>query len=405
LIPRLKRLPATFILIAINFLVFLAMLVHSTYVDGSWTGNFSRALMLRWGANYGPLTLGGQYWRLISCMFVHTSTMHLGWNMLFLWRLGAPLDRVLGRAQTFTIFLFTGVGASLTSLGWHPTSVAAGSSGAIYGQAGVLIALLALGKLSLPRRTIMGILFWVLLLMPVGLLVGHPSESPGYIAHVGGLVTGLAIGALLTTAFRASLSESIVRQHRAWYVTSFLLLLGLVGEIHLHRDVLNQYREEESRIADSQKQVSQNPNDANSYANLGDAYFMHEEFDQAVIQYRRSLKLKPGDSLVEYQLAVTYWSMGRSKDAISYFRETVSRGSATSDQCNMFAWILMSTGNLNEAEQIARKAVALDGMSRNNHRTLAAILTLLHKDKEAERETKLADQIPDPRVQTSKPAN
>src|SRR6266481_420855 len=129
-------LSARNILIVANTLVFFAMLFNLAYLKGPdntpVAGNFSLEQLLRWGANYGPYTLGGQYWRVVTSVFLHLNILHLAWNMLFLWRLGGLVQRLLGNAITFAIYILTGIGGSLLSLSWHPTTVSVGASGAVF---------------------------------------------------------------------------------------------------------------------------------------------------------------------------------------------------------------------------------------------------------------------------------
>src|SRR5262249_41615144 len=98
--------------------------------------------LLHWGANYGPDTLGGQYWRVITSCFLHIGIIHLLLNMWCLWSLGRLLERLVGPATTVGVYLVTGVGAALLSLSWDPMRVSAGASGAIFGIAGTLIPIL-----------------------------------------------------------------------------------------------------------------------------------------------------------------------------------------------------------------------------------------------------------------------
>jgi membrane associated rhomboid family serine protease len=188
--PRgLGWLSSTQLLIAANVLMFLSMLFYGIWHSGGQrfldtpigTGFDDKALLL-WGGNYGPLTLGGQYWRVVTCLFVHLNTFHLASNMLLLWRLGKPLERLLNRKRHLIIYLFTGATSSLTSLAWHPTSLKLGSSGAIFGQAGALIALLGFGKLNLPRRQTLGIVFWLVLMTPFGLILDHFDKTTDYLS-------------------------------------------------------------------------------------------------------------------------------------------------------------------------------------------------------------------------------
>jgi membrane associated rhomboid family serine protease len=207
-------------LIIANTLVFYAMLAHSIYTTGTEQflntrifENFDSELLRTWGSNFGPLTLSGQFWRVITSMFVHLNFLHLAMNMLFLWGLGRYIDRLFTRTQAFAIYLLTGAACDIFSLGWRPILNSAGASGAIYGQAGVLIALLCFGRLTLSRRDIRNMLLWIIFLMPIELLWSPLSKHTDYAGHIGGILGGLVIGALLAPTFRAP-TEQAGRQYR-----------------------------------------------------------------------------------------------------------------------------------------------------------------------------------------------
>jgi membrane associated rhomboid family serine protease len=121
-------------LFAINLMVFAAMALEGIAMTPS-----SRQL-IQWGANFGPYTLGGQEWRLLSCTFLHIGLMHIFFNMWCLWDLGAMCEGLFGHATFAAVYLISGVGASLASVWWRPVGVSAGASGAIFGIVGALIA-------------------------------------------------------------------------------------------------------------------------------------------------------------------------------------------------------------------------------------------------------------------------
>jgi rhomboid protease GluP len=146
--------------------------------------------------------LTGQFWRVLTARFLHFNFPHLAFNMLFLWGLGRPLGRLFTRAQMLGIYLLTAAAGSVWSLYWHPLRYSVGASGAIYGLAGVWIALLVFGRLGLPRRTVIGILMWLFFLTPIELLRGKTFENTNYAAHAGGIVSGFVIGLLLAPTFR-----------------------------------------------------------------------------------------------------------------------------------------------------------------------------------------------------------
>jgi hypothetical protein len=144
--------------------------------------------------------------------------------MLFLWGFGRYLDRLFTRTQTLAIYLLTGAAGNIFSLGWNPTRNSCGASGAIYGQAGVLIALLCFARLNLPRRDIRNVLLWIVFAMPIELLWSPLSKHTDYAGHVGGILGGLVIGALLAPAFRPPI-ERPRRQYRVLRLVSVVLAI------------------------------------------------------------------------------------------------------------------------------------------------------------------------------------
>ena len=114
----------------------------------------------------------------------------------------------------------------------------------------------------------------------------------------------------------------------------------------------------------------------------------------AATEYRRALEIKPGDPEWQHGLAQAYSFLGRGKDAVPLLRESLTHGPVTSDKYALLAQALESVHKLDEAEEMARKAVVLDSKSKSNHQTVANILSSLGKREEAERERKLAEQLP-----------
>lgn len=207
------------------------MVAHCIYIMGKEFGDtlifsdFDSALLLKWGSDWGPLTLTGQFWRVITSTFLHFNFLHLAFNMLFLWGFGRYLDRLFTRTQILAIYLLTGVAASIFSLGWHPLAISGGASGAIYGQVGVLIALLCFARSNFSRRDIRNLLLWIFFSMPIGLLWGHVSKHTDYAAHAGGILSGFVIGVLLARAFRLSPAERAARQRKIWQFAAVALVI------------------------------------------------------------------------------------------------------------------------------------------------------------------------------------
>lgn len=177
----------TYGIIAINVLVFIGMIVNGVNFM-SPTGED----IVNWGGNFSPYTNSGDWWRLITCVFVHIGIIHLLFNMYALYTIGVYLEPMLGKAKFIIAYLCTGVFASLVSLWWHTTPVAsAGASGAIFGMFGVFLALLSTSLI--PKKVRSQLLQSIGIFVAYNLLYGMRSGVDNA-AHIGGLMSGLAIG-------------------------------------------------------------------------------------------------------------------------------------------------------------------------------------------------------------------
>lgn len=182
-----SNLYVTYAIMAINVAVFVLMavsgvaLLQPTGLD-----------IIKWGGNYSPLTLSGDWWRLISSVFVHIGIIHLLFNMYALYMISIYLEPMLGKARFIAAYFATGICASLASLWWHDVPVAsAGASGAIFGMYGVFLALLS--TRLVPKQVRDTQLKNILIFIAYNLIYGMRSGVDNA-AHVGGLVGGLIIG-------------------------------------------------------------------------------------------------------------------------------------------------------------------------------------------------------------------
>src|SRR5271156_4152150 len=183
----------------INVAVFVAMALARV----SMLDNPSGQDLVHWGANFGPLTVSGQWWRLLTCVFVHGGLLHIAFNMWCLWGLGALCESLYGRWTFGALYLICGLGASLASVIWNVQVLSVGASGAIFGLAGALIAAFKLGEFSVPRSALSGTLRSLFIFVAFNLawgLLPNLFGSDGVTdnaAHIGGLLTGLILGAII----------------------------------------------------------------------------------------------------------------------------------------------------------------------------------------------------------------
>jgi membrane associated rhomboid family serine protease len=163
-------------LIAVNVFVFLAQVVQS----GSLTDPFGE-LFIR-GALYGPAVADGDWYRLVSCAFLHGSILHIFFNMLMLWWFGRPLEHLLGRARFLSIYFISVLAGSAGALVLTPDRPTIGASGAVFGILGA--------GLVLERNNINVFGGSALIIIILNLALSFTLNSVSIGGHVGGLIGG-----------------------------------------------------------------------------------------------------------------------------------------------------------------------------------------------------------------------
>ncbi|MGZ5287668.1 MAG: rhomboid family intramembrane serine protease [Flavisolibacter sp.] len=180
----------TYTIMGLNVLIFLAMVLTGVALFEPLVDDLAR-----WGANVKSETLNGEWWRLITSVFVHIGLIHILFNMYALYMVGIYLEPMLGKGRYIAAYLGTGLLASVTSTWWHDENlVSAGASGAIFGLYGVFLALLTT-KL-IPKSVRKGLLQSIGIFIGYNILYGAKSDATDNAAHLGGLLSGFVIGYL-----------------------------------------------------------------------------------------------------------------------------------------------------------------------------------------------------------------
>jgi len=178
----------TWTLIAICVAVFALMVISgvSFMSPNAWE-------IFLWGGNLREATIGGQWWRLLTCMFVHIGIVHLLFNMYALYTVGLYLEPLMGRWKMLGVYIITGLLASIASIWWHDNTVSAGASGAIFGLYGVFLALLTTKLIDKAMRQ--ALLQSIAIFVGFNLLYGLKGNVDNA-AHIGGLLSGIVFGYL-----------------------------------------------------------------------------------------------------------------------------------------------------------------------------------------------------------------
>jgi rhomboid protease GluP len=182
------------IIMVLNILVFLIMVCA-----GLGLMSFQTRDLLNWGANYAPLVREGQWFRLFTSVFIHGGLAHLAMNAYGLLFAGVFLEPMLGSTKFVLAYLVTGIAGSIVSIHVHPDIVSIGASGGIFGLYGVLLVLLFIkdfGRALVRDPLLINIAIFV----GLNLLVGSVATGIDNAAHLGGLLSGILVGALFFPA-------------------------------------------------------------------------------------------------------------------------------------------------------------------------------------------------------------
>jgi rhomboid protease GluP len=245
-VPRLRQAPATYLLLGINIAVFVWMFLHG--VDPISPDPDS---LIRFGATFAPkIFQDGEWFRVVSAMFVHVGLLHLATNMWCLWNLGVIGEPLLGFFGLCSVYLLTGISGNLLSLTFNGRGlvVGAGASGAVFGVAGILIVLFSNKKLAeqrpgfrgIPLQDLQAIRRSVISFAALNLLIGVGSMSGSLmhsvhldglridnLAHIGGFVFGLLLGLPLLSRMTSGRQAYLSRQKVTF--AGALLALALYG--------------------------------------------------------------------------------------------------------------------------------------------------------------------------------
>jgi rhomboid protease GluP len=229
--------PATYLLVAVNCVVFLVMALKF-----STTSPTAVQLLAFGGDNGGRVLADGEWWRLVTSTFIHAGVIHIATNMWCLWNLGLLGEPLLGPVGTIAVYLLTGVAGNLLSIAVNPGAfgepnglVGVGASGAVFGLAGVLIVLLKSKLLPVPelelKRLRRSVIYFAVLNFVLGastLLVPSLIRID-QMAHLGGFLSGLALGVPLVPRIGSARADFTRRQWIAFGGMAFLLTLVAYG--------------------------------------------------------------------------------------------------------------------------------------------------------------------------------
>jgi len=359
--PRVFITP---IIMALNIAVFVAMLAKGVPIFSPQSEQ-----LLRWGADYGLQTLNGEWWRLLSSVFVHIGALHLLLNMWCLWSLGRLAERMFGNWVFLAIYLLSGLGGSLASVWWNPSIVSAGASGAVFGVAGGLVSFWYFGKIALPRSIIKRDFASILTFVGYNLFFGFAAGVVDNAGHLGGLLVGLALGALLHRPLPATAPS---RLRIGLIFAGAALILILVASfarktneslVSYGRDLMHLEKEFNDRaIEEFNRAIASDPAFAQAHNVLGVAYLQKDSYEQAINAFKKCIELNPEASvraMAYYNLGLANLNLTRNYEAIGAFNQSLRLNSQDPDTYHLLGMAYLGNKLYDEAITAFQQSIKL----------------------------------------------
>src|SRR5205085_3441707 len=404
--PRqyIARCPLTSALLGFNLIVFLAMVAGAAAARHvSWAAvgdrllHTSSATLIRWGADYGPLTLAGQWWRLLPAIFVHIGILHLVSNLLYLFFAGQIAERIYRRRTYAFLFFFSGLAGSVVSLWWNPLVLSAGASGALFGMAGSMLVMLRWARLPLPRREVQWASLCLLIMVGVTLFYGLTARIDNA-AHVGGLLGGVVAGSALmlwkrrdtegglhmAPAVAAMLAVVLAAAGAlAWWSRRYVVpmergralmqqnqIVPAIAELR-HATRLGPRSAEAHRLlgeasirradygtaqANLVLATELGPRNADNWSMLGLLYLGTRRPREAIEPLSRAAELQPKSTAIRYNLGVAYIGARQYEQAIATLKQVAAEAPNDPEVYRALAFAYQSRGMTKEADAARQRA-------------------------------------------------
>ncbi|MCI0623584.1 MAG: rhomboid family intramembrane serine protease [Acidobacteria bacterium] len=329
------RVHVTYLIIAINLLLFALL---------EWNGGSRNSnVLIEFGARFTPLIREGQYWRLLTNIFLHAGYLHILFNMYGLFNLGAVLERLYGSTRFLFLYLCSGIAGSAVS--WLATeSLSVGASGAVFGVAGVMVVYGFKHKHTIPREMASAFGKGALPFIALNLYLGFSHPQIDNYAHIGGLLAGMLLSALMNPAEASSALDSAPKSGFSWANLAMqaasiaVLVYGASSAVKnywpqrqghqaeaLFREGTQRLHEGkfDQAVSEFCKAIAINSGDARFHLSLGAAHFSLGETEKAIAEYEQSLKLKPDAAETYVNLAIAWKRKGSEDKAVTAYRQAI----------------------------------------------------------------------------------
>lgn len=180
-----RKTPYTYFFFGLNLLIFALMALAG--------GSTNEPTLMAFGVKANAEIARGQWWRFVTPVFIHIGMLHLIFNSYALWIVGQQVEKLYGGARFVALYVLTGVAGVTGSYFYHPDTVSAGASGAIFGLFGVLLMFGIRYRSSIPPYFKRAVGTGVLPVIVINLIIGFTIPQIDNSAHIAGLLAGAAL--------------------------------------------------------------------------------------------------------------------------------------------------------------------------------------------------------------------
>lgn len=307
---------ATTTIILINLLVFVAMAATG------WRSliMFAPNRLIEFGGSSGIETIAQmQLWRLATSAFVHGGALHLGINLFVLSKIGPEIEQQFGTARFTAIYAVAAICGALGSVWFHPLTVDAGASAAIFGIFGALLAIVwrqperfPKGYLALHLKVLIGLVVY-------SIAFSYIDPTMDHLAHASGLAAGFLAGlALIPGASNQLVKASCLVSALLALIATAVLFLPKSGAMYFARAALKHDEgNDKEAVAILTKAIECNPEIAVAYNNRAWSEAALAQYKSALADANKSIQLDPKAATTYDTRAVVYLLLGDRKRAVA----------------------------------------------------------------------------------------
>ncbi|MCG1585225.1 rhomboid family intramembrane serine protease [Staphylococcus epidermidis] len=306
--------PITYTLILINIVIWLCMILY--------LNRFSDVKLLEVGGLVHFNVVHGEWYRLISSMFLHFNFEHILMNMLSLFIFGKIVESIIGSWRMLIIYIISGLYGNFVSLSFNTTTILVGASGAIFGLIGSIFVIMYLSK-NFNKKMIGQLLIALVVLIVFSLFMSNIN----IMAHLGGFISGVLI-TLIGYYFKTQ--RSLFWSFLIVFLLIFIILqirIFTISEDNIYDKLI---RDEmiKGNYSEAKNVVKQTLN--NNYAD-DETYYLSglitatkSSQAEAVSEWERGLRKFPNSGVLNYELAIANRSLSDDKKALKYIKKAVA---------------------------------------------------------------------------------